>query len=401
MMSMFKELTGLAEPGHPAKNAAIVLRNYASCQNFGLGRAALCSLIINSRHMRTIDAPRLGIIGLIWAWRQLAAKIVVHGTVTVALAQCGGNGKQGGSPASEECIPASVRRCEGAWSCRGGQTCSEDGARWSDCVCDAWGSDGGLDANATLDGEAVDLAPEAPPLRYVLVDDMEGATAPNGPIRFTPSANNGTPGFWESWRSSGSPSNTMAPDPYAYAPLPAPHQTMDGITSTTAAHLTCHIADQAGYCEQAFWLAQGPSTSEPGDAAIAGTSNVENRIQVDISAYQGLVFWAMSSKANRIKILLGNADTDALGGRCGQVDASADQCGDAFSKRISLTGIWTRYELKFSDLTQAGWGHAAPSRKPDLRAVTTIGFQIDGPQTSTASPVDGDFWIDDIYLTFQ
>jgi hypothetical protein len=193
----------------------------------------------------------------------------------------------------------------------------------------------------------------------------------------------------------------MAPEPYAYAPLPAPHQTLDRVVSTHGAGLTCRVADLYGYCEQGLWLAQGAATlAADGGVAPAdeGPSNIMNRIPVDLSAYQGLVFWAMSSKATRLKVILENADTDVLGGRCGQTDASADKCGDAFSRQVSLTDTWKRYEVKFSDLSQEGWGHAAPSGKLDPRAAYIIGFQINGPQADTDPPVENTFWVDDIYF---
>ena len=336
-------------------------------------------------------------------------KIVVGGILAAALAQCGGGSKKDQSTAPDGCIPASVRRCVGPWSCKGDQVCSGDGTQWSACVCEPTVSSTGYDASAgydagasydvSLDANAADLPTAPPAVQYVLLDDMESTAAPNGPIHFAVTGAN--PGFWGSWRSSGDPSNTMAPDPYAYAPLPAPHQTMEGVTSTHGAGLTCRVADLYGYCEQGLWLAQGPATSDadaganPGDA---GTSNMMNRIPVDLSAYQGLVFWAMSSKATRLKVMVESADTDALGGRCGQTDASADQCGDAFHKQVSLTDTWKRYEVKLSELVQEGWGHAAPSGRLDPRTVYLIGFQINGPQSNTDPPVEISVWVDDIYL---
>ncbi|HEX7506740.1 MAG TPA: hypothetical protein VF550_08195 [Polyangia bacterium] len=270
-------------------------------------------------------------------------------------------------------------------------------------MCEPTVSSAGYDASsgndANPDANAVDLPTAAPAVQYVLLDDMESRAAPNGPIRFAVAG--ADPGFWGSWRSSGDPSNTMAPDPYAYALLPVSHQTMDGVISTHGAGLTCRVADLYGYCEQGLWLAQGSATSDAGagaDPAAAGTSNMMNRIPVDLSAYQGLVFWAMSSKAARLKIMFESADTDALGGRCGQTDASADQCGDAFYKQVSLSNTWKRYEIKFSELVQEGWGHAAPSGRLDSRAVYLIGFQINGPQGNTDPPVEISLWVDDIYF---
>jgi hypothetical protein len=106
----------------------------------------------------------------------------------------------------------------------------------------------------------------------------------------------------------------------------------------------------------------------------------------------------MANQPTRLKFVVENADTDALAGRCGQSDASAEQCGDAFTRQVSLTPVWKRYEVKWSELHQDGWGHAAASGRLDARSIYIIGFQIDGPQDKAEAPVDADFWIDDVYL---
>jgi hypothetical protein len=307
--------------------------------------------------------------------------------LAVATGQCGSSSEKDTPTASDACTPGSVRRCVGQWSCKGDQSCSAD-RTWSACECDGSLSGVGYDAGASLDASVVDPPPSGPAVRYVLLDDMEGTTSPNGPIPFSVAGADGAPGFWGGWRSSGDPSNTMSPEPYGYSALPAPHPTMEGVTSAHAGHLACHVGDLYGYCEQGLWLAQGSG----------GASNMADRIPVDLSAYQGIVFWAMSTRPARLKVVVGNADTDVLGGRCGQLDASADQCDDAFSRQVSLTDSWKRYEVKWSELSQDGWGHAAPSGKLDPRSIYVIGFQVDGPQNATAAAVDADFWIDDLYL---
>lgn len=331
-------------------------------------------------------------------------KIIVGGALAAALAPSGSGCKKDSSAGAETCVPGSVRRCVGTWSCKGDQICSADGTQWSACACqptvpgyDAGAQDG---ASTTPDAEVGERPATTPAESYLLVDDMEGSDAPNGPLRFAVPGGNASQGFWGSWRSSGDPSNRMSPDPYAYSPLPAAHETMAGVMSTHGAGLTCHIADLYGYCEQAFWLAQGPASSDAGAGSepTQRTGNLADRVPVDLSAYRGLVFWAMASTPTRLKVVVEDADTDVLGGRCGQSDASADACGDAFSRPVSLTDTWKRYEVKLSDLSQEGWGHAAASGKLDPRTVYVIGFQVDGPQSSTAPAVDTAFWIDDVYL---
>ena len=106
----------------------------------------------------------------------------------------------------------------------------------------------------------------------------------------------------------------------------------------------------------------------------------------------------MSSLANRIEIVLNNADTDPIAGRCGRSDASAGKCWDAFSKDVTLTDSWQRYEVKLKDLHQDGWGFSPADGRFDTTTIYSIGFQVNGPQNEGAPAVQADFWIDDLYF---
>jgi alpha-L-arabinofuranosidase len=210
---------------------------------------------------------------------------------------------------------------------------------------------------------------------YVLVDDME--MTDSGPIQLDTSAVGQAPGAWFSGISTGSTTNAMAPEPFAFTALAASHETMTGITSTRAAHLTCSIADQYGYCQEGFTLVnpEGP---------------------FDASKYDGIVFWGMSPQGNTIKVQFPNDDTVPTGGKCGQTDAAADQCWDSFATSVSLTSTWQRFEVKFSDVHQDGWG--MPVGIFDAASLRGVNFQILGPTTASGPPVTADFWIDDVYF---
>lgn len=214
---------------------------------------------------------------------------------------------------------------------------------------------------------------------YVLIDDMEDTPSPSGPIALSLGNTGLSPGYWWDAVSTGSPSNTMSPSPFAYTALPSPHETLPGITSNEGAHLTCLMADLYGWCEAGFNLA-----------------NPE--LPYDISAYTGIVFWGMSAVSNTVKVQISNNDTVPSGGKCGQSDASVDQCWDNFAKYVSLTPTWQRFEVKFSDLQQEGWGHPVPSGIFDPTTARGIDFEVLGPTSATAAPVSADFWIDDVYF---
>ena len=220
---------------------------------------------------------------------------------------------------------------------------------------------------------------------YVLIDDMEGART-DGPIELDLGVADLSPGSWWDWYSTGNAANTKSPDPFTYTALTSPHTTMNGITSTRAAHVACLMADLYGYCEEGFVFALGMS-----DGGVT-------RVPYDISSHTGIVFWGMSAVSNRVKVMIQNADTDLAGGRCGQNDASSDGCWDNFSMYVDLTNTWQRFEVKFSDLSQEGWGRPAPSGVFDATTAYSLYFQVNGPNGPTAPPVTADFWIDDVYF---
>jgi hypothetical protein len=154
---------------------------------------------------------------------------------------------------------------------------------------------------------------------------------------------------------------------------------MNGIASASAVHLDCLIADQYGWCEDTLTFASS-------DAPF------------DISAYSGIVFWGMSAVSNTIKVQISNGDTVPAGGKCGQSDASSDRCWDNFATDVTLSDTWQRFEVKFSSLSQSGWGHPVASGVFDPTTAHGINFEVLGPTSAGGPPVTADFWIDDIYF---
>jgi hypothetical protein len=161
---------------------------------------------------------------------------------------------------------------------------------------------------------------------------------------------------------------------------------MPGVTSNHAAHVACRIADLYGYCEEGF------------DFAVADEDGGQTRATYDISQYDGIVFWGMSPAANRVKVMVQNIDTDAQGGRCGITDASSARCWDNFSTYLNFTDTWQRFEVKFSDMEQEGWGRPAPGGVFDLTKAYSIYFSVNGPGKAGDPAVNADVWIDDLYF---
>lgn len=97
-----------------------------------------------------------------------------------------------------------------------------------------------------------------------------------------------------------------------------------------------------------------------------------------------------------MKFQISNDDSVPAGGKCGKTHASTDGCWDSFATSLTLTNQWQKYELKFGDLSQDGWGRPAPSGSFDATTARVINFLVSGPSTATAGAVTADFWIDDV-----
>lgn len=111
----------------------------------------------------------------------------------------------------------------------------------------------------------------------------------------------------------------------------------------------------------------------------------------DASKLSGVRFWArVSEGANtRHRLQLVDATTDALGGKCNPaLDAPVgEKCDDHFGKNFTFTTSWALYVVSFDELSQIGWGKAAPA----LDKATLYGLQL------TAKPkLTVDVWLDQI-----
>lgn len=111
----------------------------------------------------------------------------------------------------------------------------------------------------------------------------------------------------------------------------------------------------------------------------------------DASKYSGIRFWAKvgTGKNTRHRLQLADATTDKAGGKCNPAVNAPDgaKCDDHFGINETFTTTWTQYVVKFSDLTQIGWGNAAPA----LDKSALYGLQV------TAKPkLEVDLWLDQI-----
>jgi hypothetical protein len=123
--------------------------------------------------------------------------------------------------------------------------------------------------------------------------------------------------------------------------------------------------------------------------------------EYDISAYKGLVFWAMATPGSdthfRVKVNMSDETKDVDGGKCMEdgVMHKTGKCSDAWGQTFNLptNGNWAKIVVDFSDATkfkQEGWGDVFP-----WTPAHAVSIQVQSTETSESY----DFWLDDVYFT--
>jgi hypothetical protein len=124
------------------------------------------------------------------------------------------------------------------------------------------------------------------------------------------------------------------------------------------------------------------------------------KIEYDVSAYKGIVFWAMVAPGTdnhfRVKVNMSDETKIVDGGKCDetQPDIGVNKCSDAWGQAFTLptNGTWTRVLVDFSDHTkfkQEGWGHVFP-----WTPAHAVSIQIQSSDAGEAY----DLWVDDVYF---
>jgi hypothetical protein len=137
---------------------------------------------------------------------------------------------------------------------------------------------------------------------------------------------------------------------------------------------------------------QGSGFSGANHWAYLATSvfNGAEGVPYDASGATGIRFWAKSDGgAVTLSVKFNTVATSntSVGGTCVPTTVP---CDDHWQVPRSITGAWTQYSVHFgTELSQAGWGVAAPKDLAHLRAI-----EFYFSSTSTVSSFD--FWIDDV-----
>jgi len=193
-----------------------------------------------------------------------------------------------------------------------------------------------------------------------LIDDME-----DGNDRTCP--NEGRNGEW--WTSTGTTTGTI--DPPKVGDFPAYPLLSDARV-------------RSNYGMRLSGVGFGHTDA---DWASLGFNLIDNAAY-DLSAYQGLSFYA-KSKAGAVTIHVEFA-TDATtataeGGAC------QTKCNDHWEKTVTLDGSWRKLSVPFATLAQEGWG----VHPKDLAHTRFIYFGFAG---TDGGPAAFDFLIDDVHL---
>jgi hypothetical protein len=263
---------------------------------------------------------------------------------------------------------------------------------------------------------------------FVKIDDMEQGTAF---IEWRPPPG-ATSGLWYA-STDCTQADRIAPPPYFLAPdgwapamLPAPHQTFPGIVSTHASRLRTTTPLQGvwganmsiDFAEMA--AVDGGATSHAdagapsgGEPCHRGSSTDFPGVAVDLRGYSGITFWAMADTstgaATNLHVKINDAHTDPRGGVCNLADGGEPACYNGFQNVLRLTSTMTRYDVSFADLAQdPSWGYHPMPSALDLQHVYSLVFEIDEATCADADgevcangatpPVAFDIWIDDVYL---
>jgi hypothetical protein len=111
----------------------------------------------------------------------------------------------------------------------------------------------------------------------------------------------------------------------------------------------------------------------------------------DASKANGIRFWARvgDAKNTHHRIQIADATTDKAGGKCNAAANAPDgaKCDDHFGINKTFTTAWAQYVIRFDELSQIGWGNAAPG----LDKAALFGLQI-----TAKAKLDVDLWLDQI-----
>jgi hypothetical protein len=116
---------------------------------------------------------------------------------------------------------------------------------------------------------------------------------------------------------------------------------------------------------------------------------------VDASAYTGVQFYAIINTApTGARLRVADLYTDPSGGMCSTAGGPSG-CYDHPAAQLTPSTTWTKYQVPFATLTQAGFGNPSPIGTAfPSNAILVVRWDINVPATGPTAPWE--FWIDDV-----
>jgi hypothetical protein len=198
----------------------------------------------------------------------------------------------------------------------------------------------------------------------------------------------GRNGVWYTY-NDGSPGCTQTPAqgaPYLPTAPPAPSTGLSGGLALHAVWAGCTTWGAGVGADIAVPVVDGGSYTGP-------------RVPYDVSAYGGILFFAMATPGSdnhvRFEVAMSASTSIADGGTCDEAVVGAGKCGDQYGHVFSLpvNGSWQPLTIRFADTAsfkQEGWGAPFPWNPRDV-----VGVRIQSVDAGETY----DFWLDDLYLT--
>jgi hypothetical protein len=205
-----------------------------------------------------------------------------------------------------------------------------------------------------------DFAPTDP---TALLDDMEDG---DGLVTQTAGRN----GSW--WLSTDMTSGTTTPP--ANQAVPPERITGGRCSSKLAIRVT------------------GEGFTDWGAVLSAGMAYTTEAQSVDLSAYQGVKFWARVGEVNNANIRVQFQDVNTMpeGHICDITSGTPEACYNGFGTALApLDTQWRLYQIRFATLTQRDFGHRADAL--DIAHIYGLEWNIDANSVF-------DLWIDDVWF---
>jgi hypothetical protein len=116
---------------------------------------------------------------------------------------------------------------------------------------------------------------------------------------------------------------------------------------------------------------------------------------VDAHAYTGVQFYAIvNTDANGARLRVADLYTDPAGGMCTTADGPT-RCYDHPAAPLAPSTTWTKYQVPFASLTQAGFGNVSPVGAAfPSNAITVVRWDINIPTSGPAAAWE--LWVDDV-----